>query len=50
LDINLVRLKIAKTVFQSKQLINHKKVKINDKIVNKPNFLLKKGDVISIID
>lgn len=50
LDINLVRLKLTKTIFQSKQLINHKKVKINNKIVNKPNFLLKKGDVISIIN
>lgn len=49
LDINLVRLKLAKTIFQSKQLINHKKVKINNKIINKPNFLLKKGDVIHII-
>jgi len=35
LDINLVRLKLAKTVIQSKQLNNHKKVKINNKIVNK---------------
>ena len=50
LDINLVRLKLAKTVFQSKQLINHKKIKINDKIVSKPNFLLKKGDIISVIN
>ena len=48
LDINLVRLKLAKTVFQSKQLINHKKVKINNKIVSKPNFLLKKGDVATV--
>ncbi len=49
LDINLVRLKLTKTIFQSKQLINHKKVKINNKIINKPNFLLKKGDIIHII-
>nr|YP_010616477.1 ribosomal protein S4 [Peronosclerospora sorghi]WAU47949.1 ribosomal protein S4 [Peronosclerospora sorghi] len=49
LDINLVRLKLAKTIFQAKQLINHKKIKINDKIISKPNFLLKKGDIIFII-
>nr|YP_010394376.1 ribosomal protein S4 [Phytophthora kernoviae]UXG56217.1 ribosomal protein S4 [Phytophthora kernoviae]DAZ88384.1 TPA_asm: ribosomal protein S4 [Phytophthora kernoviae]DAZ88817.1 TPA_asm: ribosomal protein S4 [Phytophthora kernoviae] len=49
LDINLVRLKIAKTIFQSKQLINHKKIKINNKIINKPNFLLQKGDIIKIL-
>lgn len=50
LDINLVRLKLVKTIFQSKQLINHKKIKINDQIVSKPNFLLKKGDIINIIN
>lgn len=49
LDINIVRLKLAKTIFQSKQLINHKKIKVNNKIISKPNFLLKKGDIISII-
>ena len=49
LDINLVRLKLVKTIFQAKQLINHKKVKVNHKIINKPNFLLKKGDIIHII-
>jgi ribosomal protein S4 len=49
LDINIVRLKMAKTIFESKQLINHKKIKVNNKIINKPNFLLKKGDIINII-
>nr|YP_010394064.1 ribosomal protein S4 [Peronospora belbahrii]DAZ88072.1 TPA_asm: ribosomal protein S4 [Peronospora belbahrii] len=49
LDINLVRLKLVKTIFQAKQLINHKKVKINNKIISKPNFLLQKGDIIKII-
>nr|YP_009233127.1 ribosomal protein S4 [Phytophthora polonica]AMB20932.1 ribosomal protein S4 [Phytophthora polonica] len=49
LDINLVRLKLAKTIFQAKQLINHNKIKINNKIINKPNFLLQKGDIIYII-
>ena len=49
LDIIVVRLKLARTVFQSKQLINHCKIKVNDQIVNKSNYLLKKGDVISLI-
>jgi len=49
LDINIVRLKLAKTIFQAKQLINHKKIKVNNQIVNKPNFLLKKGDMVNII-
>lgn len=50
LDINLLRFRLTRTIFQSKQLINHKKIKINNEIVSKPNFLLKKGDVISIIN
>lgn len=49
LDINIVRLRLAKSIFQSKQLINHKKIKVNNKIINKPNFLLKKGDIINKI-
>ena len=50
LDINILRLKLVKTIFQGKQLINHKKIKVNDKIVSKPNFILNKGDIISIIN
>lgn len=49
LDINLVRLKLVKTIFQAKQLINHKKIKVNNNIIKKPNFLLKKGDIIKRI-
>jgi len=49
LDVNLVRLKIAKTIFQAKQLINHKKIKVNNQIVNKSNFLLQTGDIVSRI-
>lgn len=32
------RLKLVKTVFHAKQLINHKKIRVNDKIISKPNF------------
>ena len=49
LDINLVRLKLVKTIFHAKQLINHKKITVNKIIIRKPNFLLKKGDIINII-
>ena len=49
LDINVLRFRLARTIFQAKQLINHRKIKINDKIVSRPNFLLKKGDIVSII-
>lgn len=50
LDVNILRLKLAKNIFQAKQFINHKKVKVNNLIVNKPGFLLKKGDLITIIN
>jgi len=49
LDINLVRLKLVKTIFQAKQLINHNKIKVNYKIISKPNYLLQKGDIIYIL-
>ena len=47
LDIVVVRLKLAKSIFQSKQLINHGKILVNNKKISKPNFLLKKGDIIN---
>lgn len=46
LDIVVARLKLAKTIFQSKQLINHGKIQVNNQIINKSNYLLKKGDII----
>jgi ribosomal protein S4 len=48
LDINLLRLKFVKSIFQAQQFINHKKIKVNNQIINKPGFLLKKGDIINI--
>ena len=48
LDINLVRLKLVKTIFKAKQVINHNKIKVNNKIISKPNFLLKTGDIVRI--
>ncbi len=49
LDINVLRFRLARTIFQDKQLINHNKIKVNNKIINKPNFLLKKGDMVTTI-
>ena len=50
LDINILRLRLVRTIFQAKQLVNHKKIKVNNQIVSKPNFLLSKGDIIKIIN
>ena len=49
LDITIVRLRIVKNIFQAKQLINHKKIRVNDQIVNQPKYLLKEGDIITQI-
>lgn len=46
LDVSLLRLELAKSIFHAKQLITHNKIKINKKIVNKNNVFLKKGDFI----
>jgi len=48
LDVVIFRLQIARTIFESKQIINHNKIKVNNKIVNFQNYILKKGDIISI--
>lgn len=49
LDINILRFKKVKSIFYVKQLINHNKIKVNNKIVNRSNFLLKPGDKIIIL-
>jgi ribosomal protein S4 len=46
LDISLVRLNLANSIYHAKQLITHNKIKLNKKIVNKNNIFLKKGDFI----
>jgi ribosomal protein S4 len=49
LDIIVLRLKLTRTIFGSKQIISHNKIKVNDEIINRPNFILKKGDIITKI-
>jgi small subunit ribosomal protein S4 len=48
LDCILYRLGFAVTIFNSKQIINHKHILINNHIVNIPSFLCKKNDLITI--
>lgn len=50
LDVILVRLNFCLTIFQARQLISHKKICVNYKIVNIPDFQLFNGDLISIQD
>ncbi|MDA7705170.1 30S ribosomal protein S4 [Rickettsiales bacterium] len=50
LDSVVYRSNIAPTIFSAKQLISHKHIKVNGKIVNISSYKLKIGDVVSIRD
>jgi len=50
LDMIIYRAKFATTVFSARQLINHGHIKVNDKKVNIPSFLVKASDIIGIRD
>ena len=48
LDNILYRLGIGATIPDSRQIVNHNHILINNKMVNIPSFLCKKGDSINI--
>jgi ribosomal protein S4 len=48
LDVTLVRACFFKNISTANQWISHKKIVVNNKIVNIPGYLLQPGDVISI--
>ena len=48
LDTVIYRAKFATTVFLARQLINHGHIRVNDKKVNIPSFLVKEEDSIEI--
>ena len=50
LDSVIYRAKFATTVFSARQLINHGHIKVNDKKVNIPSYLVKEEDTIEIKD
>ena len=50
LDNVVFRLGISKTRRSARQLVTHKHILVNGKMVNIPSFSLKEGDVISIRD
>ncbi len=47
-DGHLWRLDFCSTTFQARQLISHKKIYVNYKMVNIPGFQVSNGDLISI--
>ena len=40
---------IAKSIFLAKQLISHKKILVNDKVLNIRSYTVKEGDVIKLV-
>ncbi len=50
LDAIVYRLNFVPTVFAARQLINHKHVKVNGKIVNIASYRCKVGDVIEVAE
>ena len=50
LDNTIYRLGLAATRRASRQLVSHKHILVNNKIVNIPSYILSEGDVIQIRD
>ena len=48
LDAVVYRSKLTPTMFAARQLVGHKHVTVNGKIVNIPSYQVKEGDVIEI--
>lgn len=50
LDALVYRLNFVPTVFAARQLVNHKHVLVNGKVVNIPSYRCKTGDIIQLRD
>lgn len=50
LDAIVYRACFAPTVFSARQLVNHRHVTVNGKVINIPSYLVKEGDVIEIVE
>lgn len=48
LDNTVFRLGFAASISQARQLVNHRHLTVNGKIVNIPSYVLKPGDVIAV--
>jgi small subunit ribosomal protein S4 len=48
LDAVIYRAKFVPTVFAARQIVNHKHILVNGKVVNIPSYLVKEGDVIEV--
>lgn len=50
LDAVVYRMKFAPTVFAARQIINHRHITVNGKVVNIASYLVKEGDVVEVRD
>ena len=50
LDVIIYRSQFVKNILTARQLISHKKVLVNQKIISIPSYLVNPGDIISIPD
>lgn len=48
LDITIFRSNLISSLLTVRHLINHKKVKVNNKVITKPSLILKQGDIVSL--
>ncbi len=48
LDAVIYRAKFVPTVFAARQVVSHKHITVNGKIINIPSYLVKEGDVIEV--
>lgn len=48
LDTVVFRMNICRTFRQGRQLISHKKIYVNGKLINTPSYKVKSGDIINI--
>ena len=49
LDCILYRACFVRSLQEAKQLISHKKICINNNIISKPGYVVKPGDIISVV-
>lgn len=50
LDAVVYRMKFAPTVFAARQIINHRHITVNGRIVNIASYLVKEGDIVEVRD
>jgi small subunit ribosomal protein S4 len=50
LDAVIYRAGLVPTVFSARQIVNHKHVKVNGKIVNIPSYMVQDGDVVELTE